>query len=63
MKGWNESQLRLAYEAVRGGMSVRRAATEFCVPKSTLFDRLCGKVAFGAVVGLLGTSLTKKKEN
>ena len=51
-KSWDEQQLRLAFEAVeRGSMSVRRAAEQYGVPRSTLHDRLSGKVQFGAVSG------------
>ena len=42
----------MAYEAVTtGGYSVRRAAEEYQVPRSTLHDRVSGKVQFGAKSG------------
>ena len=42
----------MAYEAVTtGGYSVRRAAEEYQVPRSTLYDRVSGKVQFGAKSG------------
>ncbi|XP_052281215.1 uncharacterized protein LOC127878723 [Dreissena polymorpha] len=40
-----------AVMAVNGGMSVRRAAEQFNVPKSTLSDRLTGKVKVDSVWG------------
>ena len=36
---------------VTGGMSVREAASRFGVPKSTLGDRVSGRVQSGAVSG------------
>ena len=48
-KNWEEYNLKEAYEAVKSGsMSLRRAAEEFQVPRSTLHDRLSGKVKFGS---------------
>ena len=52
LKQWSEEQMSLAVEAVRSGeMGVRRAHQEFGVPKSTLHDRISGKVQEGAVSG------------
>ena len=51
-KLWNEESMRKAYEAVTmRGESVRRAATHYDVPKSTLHDRVEGKVSLGARSG------------
>ena len=51
-KCWNEDQLHKAYEAViNDGFSVRRAAEEYNIPKSTLHDRISGRVMFGAHSG------------
>jgi len=51
-KSWDEEKLRKAYEAVqREGMTVRKAADAYCVSKSTLQDRISGRVAFGAMSG------------
>ena len=50
-KQWTESKLYQAYEAYRNGMSIRRAAESFGVPKSTLSDSIKGKVSFGARSG------------
>ena len=45
-KNWEEYNLK---EAVKSGsMSLRCAAEEFQVPRSTLHDRLSGKVKFGS---------------
>ena len=41
-KDWTEEQMRAAYEAVKDGMSIRRAAEEYGVPKSTLGDHVSG---------------------
>ena len=48
---WSEEDLKLAAEAVRNGQTIRRAAQEFSVPKSTLYDRVSGRVEFGAKSG------------
>ena len=51
-ESWNESHLYSAYLAhVKEGMSVRRAAEAYGVPKSTLQDRVIGKVCFSAKSG------------
>ena len=48
-KMWTEKEIQLACEAVsQRGISVRRAALEYNIPKSTLQDRLSGKVLPGA---------------
>ncbi len=36
---------------VSHGWTIRRAAEEFGVPRSTLYDRVCGRVMFGARSG------------
>lgn len=49
---WRPDQLERAYEAVvKGELSLRRAAEEFNVPRTTLHDRLSGRVQFGASSG------------
>ena len=51
-KYWNEERLSKAYEAIKNdGLSIRRAAEEYNVPKSTLHDRITGRVMFGATSG------------
>lgn len=42
---WSQDQLAKAKEAVNGGMSVKRAALNYGVPRTTLQDHVCGKVA------------------
>ena len=51
-KTWTDEAMKLAIAAVNEGMSVRRASYEFDVPKSTLQDRLSGKVGVDARSGL-----------
>ena len=49
---WNSDKMEKAIEAVnRGALSVRRAAEVYCIPKSTLHDRISGKVVQGASGG------------
>ena len=48
---WKEESVGLAISAVSEGMSVRRAAFNFDVPKSTLHDRISGIVSIDARSG------------
>ena len=41
----------MACKAVSDGWSIRKTADEFDVPKSTLYDRISGRIAFGAKSG------------
>jgi len=41
---WAENDMSAAVTAVNNGMSERKAAEEFAVPKSTLSDRVTGRV-------------------
>jgi len=51
-KQWSEEQMQKAVEAViTSKFSVRRAAMQFNVPKSTLGDRISGRVQPGSVSG------------
>lgn len=51
-KVWNEEIMERAVKDVtEGTLSVRRAALEYSVPRSTLHDRISGKVCAGAVSG------------
>ena len=50
-KQWSKEDLKLAIKAVKDGWTIRRAAEEFGVPKSTLYDRVSGHVAFEARSG------------
>ena len=50
-KGWDDLAMQEALTAVNRGMSVRRAALTHNVPKSTLSDRVTGKVIHGIKSG------------
>ena len=50
-KDYAKEKLDYAYEAVSKGMSVHRAAEEYGIPKSTLHDRVVGKVLAGSKSG------------
>ena len=61
-KGWTDTSMELAMQAVvYNGMSYRDAATQFGVPKSTLNDRISGKV-FPVAVSGAPSYLTKEEE-
>ena len=51
-----------ALAAVNNGMSVRKAAEKFSVPKSTLSDRVTGRIEPGSTWGK-PSKLTKIDEN
>ena len=51
LKGWDDLAMQEALTAVNRGMSVRRAALTHNVPKSTLSDRVTGKVIHGIKSG------------
>ena len=48
---WEEDAIEKALQAVKSGTSVRKAADKFCVPKSSLYDRVSGKVISGSKIG------------
>ena len=50
-KNYDEVRINKAYTAVKSGMSIRKAAEEYGVPRSTLSDRASGKVQAGAKSG------------
>ncbi|CAI7996987.1 Tigger transposable element-derived protein 6 [Geodia barretti] len=50
-KLWTEEAMDHALRATSEGMSVREAASQYGVPKSTLHDRVSGRVQPGAVPG------------
>ena len=51
-KTWNEDRLHLAYQSYqRKEFSLRQAAEAYEVPKSTLHDRITGKVPFNKKSG------------
>lgn len=51
MRKWSEEAMSCAVVAVKAGMSIRTAAIQYSVPKSTLSDRTTGKIAEGAKWG------------
>ena len=51
-RGYSNVSMEKAYEAVvTGTLSVRKAATEYGVPRSTLHEKVTGKVALGVKSG------------
>ena len=48
---YTQSHLEQACKAVREGLSVRRAAEEYQIPKSTIQDHISGKVLSGSKSG------------
>ena len=50
-RNWTSDNLRRACDAIHDGMSVRRAAEEYGIPRSTLHDYVTGRVVFGAKSG------------
>ena len=61
-KLWSDSSMIEAMEAVKTGrLGVNRAAEEYNVPKTTLKDRLAGRIKHGAKSGP-GSYLTPSEE-
>ena len=51
-KGWREDNMVRAVDSVlKKGTSIRKAAKEYDIPKSTIADRISGHVLMGAVSG------------
>ena len=50
-RSWNRINMQKAVKAVEEGMSVRKAAEKFTVPRSSLHDRVTGRVHFEARSG------------
>ena len=50
-RSWEDAELVSAMESVGRGVSLRRAADMYGVPKSTLHDHISGKIALGARPG------------
>ena len=51
-KGWREDNMVRAVDSVlKKGTSIRKAAKEYDIPKSTIADRISGRVLMGAVSG------------
>jgi hypothetical protein len=50
-KNWDQHKISLACDAVCAGQSIRRAAEEYGIPRSTLHDHITGKIKPGAKSG------------
>ena len=61
-KQWNEEQMVYAVKAVTDGSSIRRAAEEYDVPRSTLGDRISGRVVPGSTSGPPKYNSTQEEE-
>ena len=62
-KQWNDTHMEKAVDAVRNqGLTVCRAAEKYCIPKSTLHNRLSERVQIGACSGP-PKYLTDEEEN
>lgn len=61
-KLWSDKSMEAAMSAVANGMSKRAAAQQFNVPRSTLLDRLSGRVEHGSR-SRPETFLTASQEN
>ena len=48
---WNENSMEEAVSAIEKGMTVRRAAEMYRVPRSTLHDHFSGRVKYGVKSG------------
>ena len=52
LKLWSDSHMKKATDAVQTqGFSIRRASEEYAIPKSTLHDRVSGRVQAGECSG------------
>ena len=50
-RSWSDVSMEKAVTAVEKGESVRKSAVKYSVPRSTLHDRVSGKVQLGAQPG------------
>ena len=48
---YNRTNLQIALEATQRDVSIYRAARQYCVPETTLRDRVRGRVEVGATIG------------
>ena len=48
---YNRASLQIVLEATQRGVSIYRAARQYCVLETTLRDRACGRVEVGATIG------------
>ena len=62
-KQWTDEAMLLAMAAVKNGMSVSRAAKTHGVPRTTLHDRISGRVAHGTNLGRHRIYHPMKKRN
>ena len=51
VQNYSEEQLCRAYEEVKSELSIRHAAERYGIPKSTLSERITGRVQFGSHSG------------
>ena len=61
-KNWTTERLVLACNAVKEGLSIRRAAEEYEIPKSTLQDHISGRILLGSRSGHQYLSDTEENE-
>ena len=61
-KNWSDESMTAALEAVKKGESISQAAREHGVPKTTLYDRVSGRVVHGSKPGPK-PYLTSKEES
>ena len=50
-KTWSDDSMKAALKAVENGQSVSGAARDYGIPKTTLFDRVSGRVIHGVKPG------------
>ena len=50
-KQWSDEHMKAALKAVEDGESINRAARDYGIPRSTLYDRVSGKVVHGVKPG------------
>ena len=62
-KQWSEDNMAAALRSVEQGSSVTRASRNFGVPRSTLYDRVSGRVVHGVKPGLGLTLMTQRNWN
>ena len=60
---YHRANLQIALEATQRGVSIYRAARQYCVPETTLRVRAGGRVEVGATIGLINFFLKMKSRN
>ena len=58
---WLEESMKAALEAVKEGQSISQAARDHGVPKTTLYDRVSGRVVHSSNQDPNPTSVAKRK--